>query len=526
MIEAVSQDEEILNELRALFDKAKLPTSPALAAQLLDLANDPDSTVDEFADLIQLDPILAARLLRLANSSDFTQRDEVTTIQRAIILLGVHRVRTLGLSFQLVSHLDKLGKCPFDIKTYWLHSVLRGCLAREIAKEAAPSCSEDAFLVGLLQDCGILVLVQILGIDYANLLRTGDLSPAAFHEAEIERFRFNHVETSVALAQEWQLPVAIVKPLAMHHTRTDLSPDSTDLDRLSAIGFVVASIGLANGLSADPALAEYAQTNLGLDEVALGNCIKRAGDAYGEEGQLLHGSVSEDLDATELLSRANTCLNNETKEAEQRPQAVEAERDAFEQEPAPLTHALGENRDRTARDPLTDTQSAGNSAAAAADAVVSAVDRIHLAESPVVPADLERIARELSERPSIRFVCQRKRQRKQLITPCSVASFTGMNLGLSIEEAYVYDISTRGIGLMVPSEKRRGEPIEIAIHTSKKNTLYVAGVVAFCRHVEGCIHQVGVQLFAHGRDPVLSSDPNSAVRNLDWVASALKSLNS
>ncbi|MCZ6682750.1 MAG: HDOD domain-containing protein [Planctomycetota bacterium] len=484
MITEVSQNEEILKEIRALFGKAKLPTSPALAAQILELANDPNWTVAKFADLIQLDPILAARLLRLANSSDCTQRDEVTTIQRAVILLGVHRVRTLGLGFQLVSHLNKLGKCPFDIKTYWLHSVLRGCLARELAKEVAPSCSEDAFLVGLLQDCGILILVQLLGIEYANLLRTGDLSPAAFHEAEIERFRFNHVQTAVALAQEWQLPAAIVQPLAKHHTRTDLSSDSTDLDRLSAIGFAVASIELADGLSADPALAEYARTGLGLDEVALGNCIKRAGDTYGEVGQLLHGGLPEDLDVT-------------------------SGKDRFV-----IRSLAGQD------------QSAGNSAAAAADAVVSAVDRIHLAESPVVPADLERIARELSERPSIRFVCQRKRQRKQLITPCSVASFTGMNLGLSIEEAYVYDISTRGIGLMVPSEKRRGEPIEIAIHTSKKNTLYVAGVVAFCRHVEGCIHQVGVQLFAHGRDPVLSSDPNSAVRNLDWVASALKSLNS
>lgn len=684
MTKAVALDRDVLDELRSLFGKAKLPTSPALAAQLLELANDPNTTIDRFAELIQLDPIMAARLLRLANSSQFAQRNEVTTIQRAVILLGIQRVRTLSLSFQLVGHLDKLGKCPFDIKKYWQHSLLRGCLARELAEEVAPSCSEEAFLVGLLQDCGILVLVQILGMQYANLYRTGNLSPAAFHEAEFAQFRFNHVQTVVALAQEWQLPAAIVQPLAKHHTRTELSADSTDLDRLSAVGFLVASIGLADDLSADPALAEYARTGLGLDEVTLRKCIDRAGGAYNEVGQLLRDCLPEDLDVTDLLGRANECLNSAAREAEQRAETAQGERDAIEKAQVHLKHALGEYRDRAARDPLTNVlnrgglvetvrealrrareqrqpvvvlfldldnfkslndcyghrtgdevlirvaralcsarknsgivgryggeefvwfhcgleeveavrlagevvesvrslefpelglpapvtcslgaiwgipqsedhteslfsaadqlmyeakrsgkdrfvfhtlthrdQSVSPSGVAAADAVVSAVDGRQLAESHAVPADFERIARKLSERPSSRFACYRKQPRKQLLTPCTLASFTGMDFRLSTEDAFVRNISTGGVGILTASEKRRGEPIEVAIHSFKEGALYVAGVVAYCRHVEGSIHEVGVQLFAHGRVPVLSSDPISAIQNLDWVASALKSL--
>ncbi len=116
------------DEVRQLFAKAKMPSSPALAARILELAEDPDSTVDQFADLIQMDPALAARLLRMTNSAAFGQRQQVTTIQRAVSLLGINRVRTVSLGFQLVGHLGRLGGCPFDMKQFWQHSLLRACL--------------------------------------------------------------------------------------------------------------------------------------------------------------------------------------------------------------------------------------------------------------------------------------------------------------------------------------------------------------------------------------------------------------
>lgn len=61
-------------ELRKLFAKAKMPSSPALASQILELAQDPDSTIDQFSDLIQMDPALSARLLRMTNSAACGQR--------------------------------------------------------------------------------------------------------------------------------------------------------------------------------------------------------------------------------------------------------------------------------------------------------------------------------------------------------------------------------------------------------------------------------------------------------------------
>ena len=115
----------------------------------------------------------------------------------------------------------------------------------------------------------------------------------------------------------------------------------------------------------------------------------------------------------------------------------------------------------------------------------------------------------------------RKSVRKQMLAPCTLTAVSGAALEFESEDAYLRNVSTGGIGLLASRPIVRGQPAEIAIHVSDGPKIYVAGIVAFCRHVEGVVHEVGVQLFSHSNQPILSSDPISAIRNLDWFAGAL-----
>ena len=126
-------------KLRSLFGKTKLPTNPAIAMEILRLADDPTSNAEQFAKVIQTDGALAARLLQMANTAGFGQRAPATSIQRAVTVLGLRRIRMVALGFQLVAHLDRLGGCSFDLKKYWQHSVLRACLACELAAKVVPT---------------------------------------------------------------------------------------------------------------------------------------------------------------------------------------------------------------------------------------------------------------------------------------------------------------------------------------------------------------------------------------------------
>jgi diguanylate cyclase (GGDEF)-like protein len=356
MRDSFNRSHRLRDELRSVFTRARLPTNPAIAVEILRLADDPTAGAAQYADVIRADAALAARLLEMANAAAYAQREPVTTLRRAVTVMGLRRLRMVALGFQLVTHLDRLGDSRIDLRSFWQHSVLRACLAREIAAGVVPEHAEEALLVGLLQDCGVLLLVQILGDDYAALYASQNLSPTAFHDEERKKFPYDHVEAIRTAADEWHLPELLVEPLSHHHDRVSIGPDSTDLQRLTAVSYLVGSLPLNSELTpapSDPALQEYARVALGLDEQALRACLDRTREAYRHIAPLLAEKLPEDLDVTDLLNQANRHLSHAATEAQTRAEQVEADRDRIRRQQAHLKTALGQYRERAARDPLT-----------------------------------------------------------------------------------------------------------------------------------------------------------------------------
>ncbi|MHC5007408.1 MAG: HDOD domain-containing protein [Planctomycetota bacterium] len=669
MPEAKTPSPRLRDDLHSIFARAKMPTNPAIALEILRLADDPGSSAEQFADVIRADVALSARLLEMANAAMYAQREQVTTIKRAVTLMGLRRIRMVALGFQLVSHLDRLGQARFDLKSFWQHSVLRACLAREIAARVVPTHAEESFVIGLLQDCGMLLLVQVLGDDYAALCGLQDLSPTAFYLEEGKRFSHDHVEAIRVVAEEWHLPEMIAAPLGHHHERRSLGPDSTDIERLSAVSYFVGSLPLICTLTAgssEPALREYARSQLGLDEQAVSGCLEQAGEAYRHVAPLLPEQLPEDLDVTELLDRANYYLSRVATEAETRAEQVQADRDRIRQQQVQLKSALGQYRDRAAHDPLTRLLNRGalmeatlaavrdcrdrnvalgvyfldidnfksvndeyghhcgdevlqivagtisetvvtggfagryggeefvvvapglerDDARQAAEQLVEHVRnaRVTMGGSPACvtcsvgavwghpgpatsPQDLFDAADELMYQAKLRgkdrccfkslpaldagaepapddhpaedlhelalalnhadpdgFASMRKHDRRDLLTRCVVNCFVSGAPTVRSYPGHVRNISTGGAGLLTTRPMIRGEPVEVVIEQDGKSgvSLYLAGLVAFCRHVQDGIYDVGVQLVVQGREPILSREGGSADDHLDWVLEALR----
>ena len=344
------------DELRRVFAKAKLPSNPAIAAQILELVNDPNSSAEQFAQAIQADVALAARLLEMANAARFAQRTPATTIQRAVTILGLRRIRMVALGFQLVSHLDRLGECPFDLKRFWQQSVLRACLGRQIATTVAPNHAEEAFLIGLLQDCGVLPLVQLYGAEYGELYMHGNRSPAAFYKAERDQFPHTHVDAIRVMATGWKLPAVISEPLSQHHTPIELQRGAPESHRLCALSYFLGSMRLHSDKSdsrSGPTLRHYAHRNLGLDEQGLVDCFAKAAQSYRDIAPLLRDKLPDELDVTDILEEANRLLSDVASETELDLEAAEAEREQVLRQQVHLKHALGQYREQAARDPLT-----------------------------------------------------------------------------------------------------------------------------------------------------------------------------
>ncbi|MEK7792294.1 MAG: HDOD domain-containing protein, partial [Pseudomonadota bacterium] len=86
---------------------ATLPSLPAIAIKIIDLANDPNADINTACQYISLDPALSAKILKTANSPLYKSRRSATNIRQAVSILGTHTVIVIALPFSLANSLIK-----------------------------------------------------------------------------------------------------------------------------------------------------------------------------------------------------------------------------------------------------------------------------------------------------------------------------------------------------------------------------------------------------------------------------------
>lgn len=206
--------------LRKILASPSLPTLPAAALEVVELCRREDVPMDQLARTICKDPAIAAKVLRTVNSAHYALRNEVTTISHALVLLGLPTVKSIALGFTLVGALQDVKGRTFDPSPLWRRSLVSAVGARSIALKTGAGNPEEVFLGGLLQDMGILALIQTLGAPYIDLLnKTGD-NHQNLAALEREYLKLDHAMVGEALARQWNLPAVLAAPI-LYHERPD-----------------------------------------------------------------------------------------------------------------------------------------------------------------------------------------------------------------------------------------------------------------------------------------------------------------
>ena len=200
--------------LQRISDCTELPSLPAIAVQILEMAQAQDVDLAKIADAISRDPALTGRILRTVNSSFYGRARNVGTISQAIVVLGLQSVKTLVLGFSLVTNVASKKAGSFDHTSYWKHSLFTATAARMIAQRIGVVQVEEVFLAGLLADIGMLVLDKLMGDAYGPIARRSHFDLPA---AEQAAFGTTHGEVSGHLAVCWKLPPLLSTPITYHH---------------------------------------------------------------------------------------------------------------------------------------------------------------------------------------------------------------------------------------------------------------------------------------------------------------------
>ena len=117
-----------MNEyLEKIVNNDKIPSPPAVAARLLDLVTQPDASVNEITKVLGADPKLSARLINYCNSPIVGSKRSISSLQQAVMVLGIRKLRLLSLSFSLM---DTQGESDFDYDDFWRNSLATAIAAK------------------------------------------------------------------------------------------------------------------------------------------------------------------------------------------------------------------------------------------------------------------------------------------------------------------------------------------------------------------------------------------------------------
>ncbi len=205
---------EELARLRAeIVNAREVPTIPVLLLRILRVVDGERSSAKDLVDLMQRDQALAGRVLRLANSGFFACARQVSTLPRAVMLLGFSTVKNLALGIKIWETLAQRGGT--DIAALWEHSALVGAAARLIAQRTRTADPEEVFTAGLLHDIGRVVLRIRFAAVYERVTTTGGDTPLVTRERDA--FGVDHAQAGSWLGEAWALPSSIVDAARLHH---------------------------------------------------------------------------------------------------------------------------------------------------------------------------------------------------------------------------------------------------------------------------------------------------------------------
>jgi HD-like signal output (HDOD) protein/GGDEF domain-containing protein len=304
----VSGEAEEQRVPESLLAGEELPSLPAVAVEVLRLCRRDDVTLDDLAGVIAMDPALAAKLLRYSNSSLFNLGTEVTTLQRAMLVLGLKSVQLMSLSFSLAGGLPRAGQ-GFDYDAFWRRSIALAVAARLMASLTRQANEDEAFLCGLLGEIGRLVLTRGHA-RYSELFAAERGWPARARECAV--LGYHSGDVGGMLLQKWGLPETIHLGVAALHDPgelpADLAPEHRRLVEVLHAAHLAVEVLCARASGALGALVARAAERFNLGEARVEAYLLALEGAFGEAAKLLDLPLPTDRSHAEILAEARAAM--------------------------------------------------------------------------------------------------------------------------------------------------------------------------------------------------------------------------
>ncbi len=223
-----------------LKDVEQLPPMPEVLTKAQETLVDPATDPKIIARVLGSDQAIAACVLKVANSAYYGFPGKIASIERASALFGTERLKKLLVSLGANGlHTKTLKGYEIKCESLWRHALAAACSAKRVAELSFSEMSEDAYIAGLLHDCGKFILDKFLYEKkdrFRKAIMDGD---GSLSEAERKVLGFDHAEIAYELCLKWKIPEFIAIAIRYHHNPSH--PGSNLLAHLTHCGDYVAN---------------------------------------------------------------------------------------------------------------------------------------------------------------------------------------------------------------------------------------------------------------------------------------------
>ncbi len=192
------------------------------------------SSASELANIILKDYALTNKLLKLVNSAFYgLVAGKVTTVTRAVVLLGYDNVRLAAISLVLFEHF-KSKSAARDLKDATIGSFWCGLLAKEIARMQYLIDPEEAFICALLHNLGKLLTIYHMPNDFREIKYRVNQQDAKETNAVKQVLGISYKALGIAVAKQWNFPERIFNTMGSLSTE-QLEDKGKRIDPLCAL---------------------------------------------------------------------------------------------------------------------------------------------------------------------------------------------------------------------------------------------------------------------------------------------------
>lgn len=231
----------------------KMPSLSTTVGKVMEICSRTDASPNELNKVISLDPVLTGQVLKLINSAYYSLVNKVTSLTRAITMLGMNTVKNMALSTAIIRTVAGTKKSKaLPTTKFWAHSIGAGVSAKLLGEvKGIPVMErEELFLAGLLHDLGKVPF----GDEYIEVLNIARFEQQPLREVEIEVMGIDHQEVGMLIAEKWKLNNVITSCICKHHDIETLASMESELRQqiaLVALGNIYANV-FDHGFAGNP----------------------------------------------------------------------------------------------------------------------------------------------------------------------------------------------------------------------------------------------------------------------------------